>query len=112
MSGAKARRRRLAAEVGAAYERMADGAAYRPGLATGDTGHVTGALDLDAEKAAYAARWRQDEESSVFVIGAPADGLRSVAVFAVEAARACSGGSRELAFQLLQMAMDDTAGTG
>jgi hypothetical protein len=94
-------------QLAGTYRLMAGKGRYRPAAPSDGFGHITvpvRELSMDAEIMDYAAQWWGEEESREWHLGCPTFDLRPAMVLAVEAARACCGGDRELAARLLDLA--------
>lgn len=97
------------------YRRMADDGHYRPAAPSDGFGgplvEDESELDLDAEAASYAERWRAEEDSGAYTVGSCSMEDRPAFIFAIEAARIVAGvGSKEHAARLLRMAADELEG--
>lgn len=91
-----------------AYKHMAVDGRYRPAAPSDGFGHITvplDTLDLDAEAAEYAQRWRAEEDDGRFDIGCTDYSLAPATVYAVEAARELCGCGVETARRLLTLAL-------
>ena len=105
-------------QVALAYRRMATRARYRP-MAPGDgMGHVDPDYDvndgklLTDEACRFADRWWQEEEDQRFDLGCPDYGMRTLMIYAIEAARACCSADLLHARRMLQMALDECERVG
>jgi hypothetical protein len=96
------------------YRRLAEEGRYRPAAPSDGMGGVLvpeEELDLDAEAAEYAERWRAEEDSGDYHIGSCSKQDRPAFIFAIEAARLIAGGgSSGHAARLLRMAADELDG--
>lgn len=94
------------------YRRMAEQAKYRPAAPSDGFGGLLvedeSELDLDAEAADFAERWRDAEDSGSYHIGSCSKQDRPGFIFAIEAAKLVAGtGSNGHAARLLRMAADE-----
>lgn len=93
-----------------AYRQMATDAHYRPAAPSDGHGNITVPiedLDLDKEAMRYAHRWWTEEDQQDYRIGCPDFSDRPALIFTIEAARAICGVNRELAINLLELALTD-----
>lgn len=92
------------------YRRLAKEGRYRPAAPSDGMGGVLvpeEELDLDAEAADYAERWRAEEDSGRYHIGSCSKDDRPAFIFSIEAARLIAGGgSSDHAARLLRLAAD------
>jgi hypothetical protein len=94
-------------QIRGAYRRMADEARYHPAAPSDGWGNVTGVIDVEAQSGEYAGWWWAEEDSGSYRLGCPDHRDRSALIFIVEAARSLNGVNRELAADLLRMALAD-----
>jgi hypothetical protein len=96
------------------YRRLAEEGRYRPAAPSDGMGGVLvpeEELDLDAEAADYAERWRAEEDRGDYQIGSCSKEDRPAFIFTIEAARIIAGvGSKGHAARLLRMAADELDG--
>lgn len=96
------------------YRRLAEEGHYRPAAPSDEMGDLLvqeEELDLDAEAADYAERWRAAEDSGSYHIGSCSKSDRPAFIFSIEASRLIAGGgSSGHAARLLRMAADETDG--
>jgi hypothetical protein len=96
------------------YRRLAEEGRYRPAAPSDGMGGVLvpeDELDLDAEAADYAERWRAEEDGGNHHVGSCSKNDGSAFIFSIEAARIIAGGGGSgHAARLLRMAAAELDG--
>lgn len=93
--------------IAAVYDRMANGARYRPAAPSDGFGNINGPLDIDRERVRYASQWQAEEDSQTYYLGCPDYPDLPALVYIVEAARCLNGMQHETAARLLRWALTE-----